>query len=118
VLLRFREEMLGHVPDTVPRDQLRRLLPIVAGVQPVRDESRDLFGRIATALGCAQHEVVRWLDDLERAGLLLRAGGLRRITPDVLGDFLLERECVDEQGRPTGYAEWVWQLFVEVAADR
>jgi hypothetical protein len=118
VLLRFREEMLGHVPDTVPRDQLRRLLPIVAGVQPVRDESRDLFGRIATALGCAEHEVVRWLDDLERAGLLLRAGGLRRITPDVLGDFLLERECVDAQGAPTGYAEWLWQSFAEFVAAR
>ena len=76
-------------------------------MQPVRDESRELFGRIAAALHCDEHDVVIWLDELERAGLLLRAGGLRRVTPDVLGDFLLERECVDEQGRPTGYAEWV-----------
>jgi len=118
VLSRFRDEMLGYVPDTVPREQLRRLLRIVAGVQPVRDESRELFARIAAAQQSEEHDVVIWLDELEHAGLLLRAGGLRRITPDVLGDFVLERACVGEQGRPTGYAEWLWQSFAEVAADR
>ncbi|HEY5261863.1 MAG TPA: hypothetical protein VIJ33_07095 [Solirubrobacteraceae bacterium] len=118
VLSRFRDEMLGFVPDTVPCEQLRRLLPIVAGVQPVRDESRELFARAAAALHCEEHDVVIWLDELERAGLLLRAGGLRRLTPDVLGDFVLERPCVGDRGTPTGYAEWLWQSFAEVAADR
>jgi hypothetical protein len=118
VLSRFGEEMLGEVPDTVPRDQLRRVLPIIAGVQPVRDESRELFGRVAAKLSCEEHEVVIWLDELEHAGLLLRAGGLRRITPDVLGDFVLERECVNRQGRPSGYAQLLWESFAEVAASR
>jgi hypothetical protein len=118
VLLRFREEMLGQVPDTVPRDQLRQLLPIIAAVQPIRDGNRDLLARIGAALDRAEHHIVGWLDELERSGLLLRAGGLRRITPDVLGDFLLERECVDDNGNPSGYAEMLWDSFADVAAAR
>jgi hypothetical protein len=118
VLTRFREEMIGKVPDTVPRDKLRRLLPIVAAVQPVRDNEHNLLESIASSSGCIEHEVVGWLSELERAGLLLRAGGLRRFTPDVLGDFVLEAECVDEHGRPSGYAEWLWESFADMAATR
>jgi hypothetical protein len=116
VLARFRDELIGLVPDMVPRDKLRALLPLVAGLQPVRDGQHELFARVGAQLDAEKHDVVAWLDELERAGLLLRAGGLRRITPDVLGDYLLENECVDYGGTPTGYADRLWDTFASLAA--
>jgi hypothetical protein len=118
VLGKFRDELLGRVPDVVPREKLVALLPIVAGVQPLRDNDARVMDGLADLIGATRSEVIGWLDDLEHAGLLLRAGNLRRVTPDVLSDYLLEGECVDGNGNPTGYAERLWELFAEPAGPR
>ena len=55
--------------------------------------------------------LLRCLDALEEAGVLLRRGNTLRIVPDVLADHILHEASVTSQGRSTGYADSVFDKF-------
>ena len=50
-------------------------------------------------LGLEQVALVRYIDILEQAGILLRRGSKVRITPDVLADHLLYQACITNSGK-------------------
>ena len=111
VLERFRDEMLGRLSDDIDQDAARRLLTLVAALAPLSTEDMQTLDAMAGELGRPTHEVRLLLSALEEAGLLLARGRLRRIVPDVLGNHILHRACVDRQGRPTGYSDALLQRY-------
>jgi hypothetical protein len=48
---------------------------------------------------------------LQKHGLLAQRGGLIRIVPDVLSDYLLEQACVRSNGEPTEFADAIFERF-------
>jgi hypothetical protein len=111
VITRFSAEQLGRVTERVPRDAARRLVTIVAALQPLDAADEELIALVASELGVPVSQIRRWLGDLEAAGLLLARGPLRRLTPNFLADQLLLEACADQQWRPTGYAEELWSRY-------
>jgi hypothetical protein len=118
VLDRFRGEVLGHVSDAVPADKARELLALIAAVQPVLDGKEKLLEALAAELDTSPANVRLWLDALESGGVLMRAGRLRRITPDVLADYVLEERCIDNRGRSTRYSDHLLERFGDLAPER
>ena len=95
----------------MPADAARRLATLVAALQPLDASDRRLMEPIAAALEVPLNHVIRWLGDLEAAGLVLARRSLRRLVPDALADQLLLDACADPQGRTTAYADELWATF-------
>jgi hypothetical protein len=111
VLNRFRDEMLGKVVDVVPSEVCRRLLELIAALNPVSVDSHPLHARMAAFVNTSPSDVTRALGQMERAGLLVRRGRFLRITPDVLADHVLFSACLTSTGTPTGFADEVFDAF-------
>jgi hypothetical protein len=89
----------------------RNLLNLIAALGPVEPADKKFQTPSADLLHVRQDEVVAAVDQLQRNGLLLRAGRLVRIVPDLLSDFLLEGACVTAGGESTGFADVVFEKF-------
>jgi hypothetical protein len=113
VLNRFRDETLGRVSEAVPPELCKRLLDVVAALNPVPPEPGPTRDQLATFLGVGVQpsDVTRALGELERVGLLVRRGRLVRLTPDVLADHILHSACLTSQGVATGFADRVFAVF-------
>jgi hypothetical protein len=89
----------------------RNLLNLIAALGPVEPADKKFQVPAADLLHVRPDEVVAAINQLERNGLLLRAGRLVRIVPDLLSDFLLEGACITAGGESTGFADVVFQKF-------
>jgi len=118
VLQRFSEAELSRVEAEYGVENVVDVLTLVSALQPVTPENEDFRAAAATFLGCDTPTVVRSLDALEQAGLLLRRGFRLRVVPDVLGDHLLHSRCLTHRGAPTGYVDQLFEHFAGVAFDR
>ena len=111
VLTHFQDILVGEVGDRIDTSLRRSLMDLISAVQPVRlDNERTLEGE-AEFLGIERPTLLRSLDILEEAGVLLRRGNTLRIVPDVLADHILHEASVTSQGRSTGYADRVFDKF-------
>jgi hypothetical protein len=115
LLDRFRDELIGCVTDTVPVDLCQKLLRLYAAVAPVPTEEPQFYRRASEFLCVDEVELVRATGELEGCGLLLRRGRQLRISPDVLSDHILHEACLTTQGAPTGFAQEVFEAFLEFA---
>jgi transcriptional regulator with XRE-family HTH domain len=113
LMARFREVITGTLS---PRDSesLRKLLRVVAIIQPLSIDDTAISEICAKVEGIPQAEVRRLFRVLLDAGVLSRRGGTYRLSPDLLADYVIESECIGSNGTSTGYAE---QIFDE-ANDR
>src|SRR5207249_7474572 len=50
----------------------------------------------------------RLLKLLVDAGVLFKRGGMFRISPDLLADYIIEASCITHSGSSAGYAELVF----------
>ena len=125
VLAKYGEEQLGRVDPTVEPGTAARVLSIVAAVQPVDPHASLIASWIAQQTGDDAAAVTDALAALKRADLLRGTKHRQRVAPDVLADYLVYRQCVDDAGRPNGRAEQLvdvaplellGQLMVNVAA--
>ncbi len=115
VLDRFRDEMVGLIGDEVDQELARELLVLLAGLGTLSVENVTALERMAEDLKVEAFELNDCLAKLEHAGLLVARGRLRRIVPDVLGDHILHRACIDAGGRPTGRADAMLSRYGDVA---
>ncbi len=111
VLTKFHDVLVGQVGDRVEPTLCRSLLALLSAVAPVRPDSELFQIAAATFLNCQRLDLANALGVLEEGGVLLRRGYSLRITPDVLADHLLNKACLNPQGRPTGYAQQVFDHF-------
>jgi hypothetical protein len=105
VLSRWQDEILGRLGGGVDAALAAGVLRLVAALAPLSVEHGQTLALAGSELGVGEDALLAILGELEAAGLLLARGRLRRIVPDVLADHVLDRACLDRQGRPTGYAD-------------
>src|SRR6266545_6087217 len=72
---------------------------------PFRTTDNQLLQTTSSLLATDVATLQRTIEELARAGVLLRRGRGVRIAPDVLSDHILHRACITEQGQLTGYAQ-------------
>jgi hypothetical protein len=109
VLSRFTGEVTSALPE--PRDIWRNILSLTAALEPVRPAASEFRDKAATFLGIESWDLYKRFETIEEHGLLFRRGGLVAIAPDVLGDFILEEQCLTRRGEDTGYAKRVFDEF-------
>ena len=114
VLEQFRQQICDDITGIVEPAVLDRLLPLIAAVSPVWPSNPALIESMARFLKLPKHELIKAIDDLACCGLLIGKGRAVRIVPDVLGDYLLRRECLSCSGQSTGYADAVFAAFAGV----
>lgn len=115
VLTRFQEMLIGNVAaDRVSPEECRDVLSLISGISPYRLDNSNFLETAAKFLNIAPERLIQILDVLEEAGALLRRGYSLRITPDVLADHLLHKASVANDGRPTGFAEKLFEAFIPV----
>lgn len=118
VLGRFTDELVGHVDDRIDPAFCRALLALCAAVAPVNPDDEEFLEAAAVFLVVDKVALLQGIDALERAGILLRRGYTIRVTPDVLADHILHEACLTEHGRPTGYAQRIFDRFAPTSAAR
>jgi len=115
----FRGEFLRHiVSQTVSgvssglnESSVRTVLAAIAMLQPIRDDDRELIEGLAQLAHISRHEVVQILKRLHDASVLYKRGYESRLTPDLMGDFLIEEQGVSAEEVfdhvPDRYAEQI-----------
>jgi len=115
VLSRFEDEMLGKVVFSGDAADIKKCLELISAVGPVFDNDLRLLGAMSTFLQTPRDALIRVIESLEKAGVLLRRGHALAITPDVLSDHILHEACITTRGGPTGYADRVFAELRQVA---
>lgn len=115
VLSRFKAEVVGQISDRVPQEKAQPLAQLVAALGPLSIDHERLLQLISEELDVAASTALRWIGELEMAGVVMARGRLRRVVPDVLADQLVYEACLDPSGRPLGRAEELWTRYGEHA---
>ncbi|MGE0769701.1 MAG: helix-turn-helix domain-containing protein [Hyphomicrobiaceae bacterium] len=112
----FREQLMSAFHDVIAGDvgrkadgpQISKLLRFLALVQPFHPEDRTLLKAIREVEGLDEPEAARLIRLLVESGVAFRRGERYRIAPDLLADYIIEKECIGIAGASTGYAEKVF----------
>lgn len=107
LLARFEKVVAGQFGEGSDAAKLRDLLRFIALVQPIAVDDRRLLAAFGDLQELPEYEVSRLLRVLVQGGVLFKRGSRYRLAPDVLGDYLVEAQCVSVSGASTGYAEAV-----------
>ena len=113
---KFRHELMrllvsktvSGVSQGLNESSVRITLGALALLQPLVPDDPALAEALGKIAGLSAVEVKGVLKRLREAGVVFRHGTKMRIAPDLLGDFLVEDQCIDANGSSTGFAE---QLF-------
>jgi hypothetical protein len=118
ILKRFQDELVGKVSEQVEPKLCRELLKLIAATAPIRLTNEEFKQVVVNSLNIDKHTLVSTLGILETSGILLRRGDTLRITPDVLSDYILHEACLTKQGDLTGYAQQVFNNFMQICPEQ
>ncbi|MBD2205600.1 hypothetical protein H6G33_24975 [Calothrix sp. FACHB-1219] len=118
ILKRFQDEYIGKVSEQVEPQLCHKLLQMIAATAPIRLTNEEFKQVVVNSLGIDKHTLVSILGILETSGILLRRGDTLRITPDVLSDYILHEACLTKQGDLTGYAQQVFNNFMQICPEQ
>lgn len=112
----FRGELMRRLVDTtvsgvslgLDENSVRVTLGAIALLQPVKDDDKSLVEALGYVTSLKSHEVARILKRLRDAGLLYQRLEGCRIAPDLLGDFLIEDNCIISKDKSSGFAEKIF----------
>lgn len=102
---RFEDIVAGHLASREDGNQIRKILGFLALVQPVAIDDTLLLSAIESVENISVVEASRTLKLLVEAGVLFRRGPKYRLSPDILGDYLIEHHFEGLDGRSNGLAE-------------
>ena len=107
------DRYLVEYQNLLPTGQVvwKDLLFLIAALSPLSVADGRFLKVATTFLGLRNDQIQQAVSTLEKHGLLLRRGGLVRIVPDVLSDYLLEQACLAHADQPTGFADEVFTRF-------
>lgn len=108
LLGRFHEIIAGDIGSKSDAESIKKLLKILALVQPFHPEDKSIAQVVEQVEGLSLPEVNRLIRLLTDAGVLFKRGGKYRLSPDLLADYIIEKACIGEGARSTGYAEQVF----------
>jgi transcriptional regulator with XRE-family HTH domain len=108
LLGRFQDVIAGEIGGSSDADPIRRLLRVLALLQPIHLDEESVANVAERIEHIPPHEFHRLTRLLAEAGVLFRRGGMYRLSPDLLGDQIIESACIANGGGSTGYAERVF----------
>jgi hypothetical protein len=94
-------------------EKAQPILEAISALQPYRVTDGELIRATATFLNQSEDELRRHIDGLEQTGFVIRRGGLIRITPDVIADYILGRALFTIRGEPTGLHNRLFEAFAQ-----
>jgi hypothetical protein len=109
ILDRYEAQASGAI-EGVDERAVRRLLAAHAALGSSGAGDVMLKRRMAAFAGLEYSDLLRVEESLEDRGVLISRGGLNRLVPDILADYVLEREAV-AGGHDTGFVDELWQAF-------
>lgn len=108
LLGKFRDIITGHVGNKSDAGSIKKLLNVIALIQPFHPEDNSLAQTVEQVEGLGIPEINRLVRLLTDAGVLFKRGGKYRLSPDLLADYIIEQTCIGV-GSSTGYAERVFE---------
>jgi transcriptional regulator with XRE-family HTH domain len=102
---RFEKVIAGHLGERDDAPDVQKLLGFIALVQPIYLDDKDLLSSFERVDKVEVHDASRLMKLLIDAGVLFKRGTRYRLSPDVLGDFLVESRFEGPDGRSNGRAE-------------
>lgn len=108
LLGKFQDIIAGNIGSRSDAASIKKLLKILALVQPFHPEDESIAQVVERVEGLGLPEVNRLIRLLTDAGVLFKRGGQFRLSPDLLADYIIEKACIGENGKSTGYAEQVF----------
>ena len=108
---RFQDVVAGEIGTKADAAPINKLLKVLALLQPFHPDDARLLAAIRQIEGIEPHESSRLIKLLTNGGVLFKRGARYRLSPDILADYIIEANCVDVQGKSTGYAEIVFSAI-------
>lgn len=117
LLRRLVESTVEGVSSKLNASAVHVILGAIALLQPIKEDDGQLLNALGKVVNIATHEVARILKRLREAGVLFQRGPSSRIAPDLLGDFLVEDQCIASPGHSTGFAAAVFDAAPDAYAE-
>jgi transcriptional regulator with XRE-family HTH domain len=108
LLGKFRDIVAGSIGNKSDADSVKKLLRVIALLQPFHPEDETLSGIAEKIEGLQKYETKRLVRILTDGGILFKRGGELRLSPDMLADYITEDACIGSEGNSTGYAEHIF----------
>jgi hypothetical protein len=99
----------GDLPSG--RYKKREFMEFIAALQPVKEADEAFIEKTATFMSLRSSEVRRGFGSLDVNGVLARKRKGSSVIPDLLADYLLGEASIEEGGRPTEFADEVFDAF-------
>jgi transcriptional regulator with XRE-family HTH domain len=107
ILDKFERVLVGDLGAGGDEAAVRKVLQVLALVQPFHPEDRSLLTLIESVTGITADVAVRAMRLLLEGGVAYQRGRRCRLMPDVLGDYIIDRHALDHAGRLSPFAEAV-----------
>ncbi|AEG00353.1 helix-turn-helix domain-containing protein [Methylomonas methanica] len=107
---KFQDIIAGHVGSKSDAESIKKLLNVIALIQPFHPEDSSLAQTVEKVEGLNIPETNKLVRLLTDAGILFKRGGKYRLSPDLLADYIIEQTCIGVNGSSTGYAERVFEV--------
>lgn len=108
LLARFQQVIAGDLAQGKDREALLSILRILALVQPFSPDDAGLLKLVEDTERISVADSNRLVKTLVAGGVVFKRGLTYRLAPDLLADYIIEQNCVTENGASSGYAEKVF----------
>lgn len=108
LLARFQQVIAGDLAQGKDRETTLSILRVLALVQPFSPDDADLLKLLEDAEGISVADSNRLVKTLVTGGVAFKRGLTYRLAPDLLADYIIEQNCVTENGASSGYAEKIF----------
>lgn len=105
LLARFQHVITGELAQGKDREALLAILRVLALVQPFSPDDAGLLKLLEDTEGISVADSNRLIKTLIAGGIVFKRGLTYRLAPDLLADYIIEQNCVTENGASSGYAE-------------
>lgn len=114
ILNKFEKVIAGEIATGQDVDRLTKVLKTLALIQPFSIDDQRTAELIERVESVPATDCTRLIKVLINAGVLFKRGALYRISPDLLADHIIENNCIDAEGRTSGYAERVFDVAPDI----
>jgi hypothetical protein len=108
LLARFQQVVAGDLAQGKDREAILSILRVLALVQPFSPDDAGLLKLLENIEGISIADSNRLIKILVTGGVAFKRGLTYRLAPDLLADYIIEQNCVTENGASSGYAEKVF----------
>lgn len=111
VYQRFLDVTSKNVASLLPDNLYQKLIQLIAILSPFDISNNELLLHTSNYLQITTQDLRNYFNILKDNGIIEVTGFNIRIKPDAFADFILFKTCFGSDGRSTGYAESIFNLF-------